>query len=186
MKKFWKNRRIYHLRSTLLVLSFCLLFSLTFQLIPRKSVYFGYYSISLDPRAAKLKNFLSANKSPLAQYSDYFVQEADRNGLDWRLLPAIAGVESTYGLHIPYNSFNAYGWGGGRIYFKNWEESISQVSSSLATKYVAKGKNTVEKIAFTYNPATPVEWGQKVNRIMRLIENHPLRNTEVSELALDI
>lgn len=153
---------------------------------PSTRQYLETKPLNLDPRVVKLRNFFQSNNSPLSEYAPVFIQEADRYGLDWRLLPAITGVESTYGQFIPYNSFNAYGWGGGKISFSNWQESISVVSFSLATNYVAKGRNTVEKIAFTYNPVTPREWGKKVNRIMLLIDNQPPNSEEISLLSLDI
>ena len=161
-----------------------ILFGSLFQ--PRTKQYTETRPINLDQRVIKLRNFLQANNSPLSEYATFFIQEADRYGLDWRLLPAITGVESTYGLYIPYNSFNAYGWGGGKIFFNNWQESISVVSFSLANNYIARGRNTVEKIAFMYNPVTPTEWGKKVSRIMLLIDNQPPNLEEISILSLDI
>lgn len=153
---------------------------------PKSLQYLETRPLNLDPRVVKLRNFFQANNSPLTEYAPFFIQEADRYGFDWKLLPAITGVESTYGQFIPYNSFNAYGWGGGKIFFSNWQESISVVSFSLANNYIAKGRNTVEKIAYIYNPVTPREWGKKVNIIMYLIDNYPPNSEEISFLSLDI
>ena len=78
-----------------------------------------------DERVAILENFLEGYNSPLAKYSEVFIATADKYELDWRLIPAITGVESTFGKRIPYNSFNAYGWANGVYKFTSWEESIA-------------------------------------------------------------
>ena len=50
-------------------------------------------------RAEKIDALLARYDSPLVGYGEKFVEEADQNGIDYRLLPAIAGVESTFGRH---------------------------------------------------------------------------------------
>src|SRR5260221_11664026 len=51
----------------------------------------------LDNRGASLKKFLTQYDSPLAPFADTFVAEADANNIDWKLLVAISGVETTFG-----------------------------------------------------------------------------------------
>ena len=84
-----------------------------------------------DYRVENLRNFLEKYDSPLAPYAQDFVMYADTNGLDYRLVPAISGVESTFGKFIPVNSFNAYGWANGHYSFTSWEDSIAHVSETL-------------------------------------------------------
>ena len=67
-------------------------------------------SSDIDYRVVSLKRFFEKYDSPLADYAEKFVKEADKYNLDWRLVPAISGVESTFGKRIPYGSFNAYGF----------------------------------------------------------------------------
>lgn len=86
---------------------------------------------SLDDRKMKLSAFLAGKNSPLFDYAGNFIAAADEFAIDWRLLPAIAGIESSFGQVIPAGSYNAYGWGNGRIYFSSWSESIEVVSRAL-------------------------------------------------------
>src|SRR3990167_1538262 len=90
--------------------------------------------IVVDDRADRLEEYLNSHNSPLAPYADVFVAKADKYELDWRLVAAISGVESTFGKRLPTNSYNAYGWNGGNFYFKDWEDGIDTVSKTLRVK----------------------------------------------------
>src|SRR5581483_10427991 len=79
----------------------------------------------LDTRAQILHNYLESKNSPLANYSQDFIDAADQNGVDWKLVPAISGVESTFGQAEPAGSFNAWGVGGSNlVYYKSWSDGI--------------------------------------------------------------
>lgn len=123
----------------------------------------------VDNRQEILRDYLEKFNSPLADYADEFIYSADAFGLDWRLLPAITGVESTYGKFIPKNSYNAYGWNNGVYKFKSWPDSIWYVSKALKENYLDRGANTVDKIARIYAPPSPT-WTAKVKSIMRKID----------------
>lgn len=114
-----------------------------------------------DLRAEQLELALKYYKSPLANYSAHFVQMADKYGIDWRLLPAISGVESTFAKNYIEGTYNAYGWGGGTIRFESWEDSIERVSKALGEKYYGRGLNTPSKIAPVYCPPSRV-WAKNV------------------------
>src|SRR4030067_2508032 len=64
-----------------------------------------------DNRVKILRKFLEERNSPLADYSEDFVRDADKYNLDWMLVAAISGLESSYGLAIPPGSYNGWGWG---------------------------------------------------------------------------
>lgn len=136
-----------------------------------------------DNRARKLKTYLVAHSSPLAPYADVFIARADEYGLDWRLVASISGVESTFGKKIPVNSYNAYGWNGGKFYFRNWEDGIETVSRTLATKYAARGANTVWEIGPIYAPPSKT-WAGKVAYFMEKIEEGP--KVKNAALALEL
>ncbi len=51
----------------------------------------------LDNKAEILSKYLASYNSPMQFHAQDFVDASDSFGLDWRLLPAIAGVESTFG-----------------------------------------------------------------------------------------
>lgn len=136
-----------------------------------------------DLRIEKLKRFLVSYNSPLTSYASEFVKVADKYNLDWKLIPAITGVESTFGKAIPYGSYNAYGWVNGAYYFASWEESIEIVGKSLRENYLDRGAYTVEKIAPIYAPPSQT-WAWKVKYFMEKLENFVPENTLALELSL--
>lgn len=122
-----------------------------------------------DTRVEKLTEFLKAYGSPLAPYAQQFVDSADKYRLDWKLVPAITGVESTFGKQIPAGSYNAYGWANGVYYFQSWEQSIELVSKTLKEKYAERGLDTPAKMGPVYAPPSKT-WAGKVVYFMNLIE----------------
>lgn len=126
-----------------------------------------------DYRVDNLKKFLEKYDSPLAFYASDFVAFADANGLDYRLVPAISGVESTFGKRIPYNSFNAYGWANGDYKFTSWTDSIEHVSETLKNSYIDKGAPTIAQIAKRYAPPSKT-WGNGVKFFVGKIDSLPL------------
>lgn len=126
-----------------------------------------------DYRVENLRKFLNKYNSPLSEYAQEFVTYADANGLDYRLVPSISGVESTFGKHIPVDSFNAYGWANGDYRFTSWEDSISHVSETLKKSYIDKGAPTIAKIARRYAPPSTT-WGSGVKYFISKIDSLPL------------
>lgn len=133
-------------------------------------------SNSIDQRVFRLERYLVKHNSPLAIHADVLVFYADEYELDWRLVAAISGVESTFGKRIPQNSYNAYGWANGNYYFESWEDSIEQVSRVLKEKYVDKGLTSVNQIARRYAPPSN-SWAWKVKYFMDEIDPIPLEFT---------
>jgi hypothetical protein len=132
--------------------------------------------VKSDYRIEILRAYLTKHNSPLAEYADELVESADKYNIDWRLVPAISGVESTFGKRIPYNSFNAYGWANGAYNFKSWEDSIEIVSKTLREKYIDKGAPSISKIARRYAPPSST-WARNVKFFMRKIDSLPLAYT---------
>jgi hypothetical protein len=126
-----------------------------------------------DYRVENLRKFLTKYDSPLAVYAEEFVVYADINGLDYRLVASITGVESTFGKHIPFESFNAYGWANGEYTFASWEDSIAHVSGVLKKSYIDKGAPTIAKIARRYAPPSTT-WGRNVTFFVTKIDRLPL------------
>lgn len=125
----------------------------------------GARVIAADARGLLLENFLTKYGSPMAPFAYKIVEEADANGLDFRLVPAIAMCESNLGKRLPSkNSFNAYGIAvyTGQIHgktFANWEESISWVSSYIRTSYYEKGIKNLSQIGAIWAPPTEANGG---------------------------
>jgi hypothetical protein len=130
-------------------------------------------NISRDIRVNRLETFFLSYNSPLAKYSDKFIEVADKYNIDWRLIPAITGVESTFGKRIPQSSYNAYGWANGKYRFSSWDESIEVVGKTLREKYYDREAQTIKLIARRYAPPSST-WAGKVKYFMQKIEPLPV------------
>lgn len=140
-----------------------------------------------DSRVNRLKLYLETLNSPLAEVASHFVLEADRLDLDWRLVAAIAGVESTFGKHIPTGSYNAWGWGvftGAQdgVHFKDWKDGIAQISEGLRYNYIEKGAVTIEQIGRIY-AASPA-WSWKVRFFLAQIEEFIPNRIEFLDITI--
>jgi hypothetical protein len=141
-----------------------------------------------DTRAQKLRAYLASYNSPLAADADTFIEEADKNGLDWKLVAAIAGVESTFGKEIPTGSYNAWGWGvftGAQdgVHFTDWTDGITKVSEGLKTNYVDRGAKTVYDIGWMY-AANGDSWSSHVRYFINQLE--AFKPVDVSQLPVSI
>lgn len=139
-----------------------------------RSASLAMYEQRPDERALKLRSYLMALNSPLARETMHFIGEADRFSLDWKLVPAIAGLESTFGKRVPNGTYNAWGWGiptpdNRGIAFSDWEHGISTVSEGLKKNYVDRGATTVEQIGRRY--ASSPTWAVRVRHIMSDIDS---------------
>lgn len=94
-----------------------------------------------DPRVIAMQKFLFNYDSPMYPYSRTFIIEADKYGLDWRLVASISGVESVFGNIIPKGTHNAWGWRGinknpeGWSQFESWNAGIAEITRGLAQGY---------------------------------------------------
>lgn len=107
-------------------------------------------SVQGDERFKRLSYFLSERDSPMTPYAADFIRAADLNGLDWRLLPSLAVVESSAGKYC--RNHNAFGWDSGGARFKSLRHGIHVVGNKLAISPAYRGKTTVQKLR-TYNSA---------------------------------
>jgi hypothetical protein len=104
-----------------------------------------------DARIGLLRRFLDAKEAPAARYAETFILEADTHGLDWRLLPSLAFVESGGGKHCRLN--NLFGWDNGSSRFSSVTAAIHQVAQSLAEGRSYRGKSTQGKLeAYNESP----------------------------------
>jgi len=129
-----------------------------------------------DNRNTILKKYLISKNSPLADYSEQIIYSSDKYELDWRLIPAITGVESGFGNHMPKDSYNAYGWANGAYSFNSWNESIEIVTKTLREKYKDKGAQSLSQIGRIYAPPSST-WSYKVKSFMDDISQFPLDYT---------
>ncbi len=130
----------------------------------------------LKEKAGIIDSFLESRGSVLAGYGAKFVEEARKNDIDWRLVVAIAGRETTFGKNMcknPKAPNNPFGWGSCKIGFKSIDESIEKISASLggnseATAHHYDGKTTTQ-ILRKYNSVIP-NYPNEVKRIMKMID----------------
>ena len=118
-----------------------------------------------DPRLVKLRHYFDRNDCPLRRYAETFIEVADQNSLDWRLLPSISFVESSGGKYFQNN--NVFGWDNCRQKFPSIEQSIHIVGSKLANSDVYRGKD-IESLLRIYNPARS-EYPRVVRKVMQEI-----------------
>jgi hypothetical protein len=134
----------------------------------------------VDLRVKILTKYLKQYDSPLVPSASSFVAAADKYNLDWRLVAAISGVESTFGKAIPYESYNAWGWGvygDNVINFKSWDDGINTVSQGLRERYMNQwgGKNIYE-IGAVY--ASSPAWAGHVQLYLNKIQEFALSNPQ--------
>ncbi len=128
-------------------------------------------------KADAIDNYFASKDAPLSGYGMKFVTEAEKNNLDWRLLPAIAMRETTGGKfacknpNAPYNNF---GWHSCKKGFSSIEESIEFISMTLGGnnekgRYYKEGM-TSEQILKKYNPDSVIPgYSKQVMKIMDTI-----------------
>jgi len=101
------------------------------------------------------------------------VEEAEKNGLDWRLLPAISIIESTGGKFACKNVTHSFmGWGSCKIDFESDEQAIEIVAKNLGGKNPNTDQHyadkTTEEILRKYNSVIPT-YVKKIMGVMNEI-----------------
>ena len=97
-----------------------------------------------DPRAIRLRRFLSKLHCPVAVMSEDFVHAADDNHLDWRLLPSIAVIESSGGK--AYKNNNIFGWRNGDEVFPTIRAGLNHVAYKLGRSPLYRSRNSLAKL----------------------------------------
>ncbi len=126
-------------------------------------------------RAEAIDAYFKSREMPLSGMGMKMVEEAKKNNLDWRLIPAIAIRESTGGkFACKKASYNAFGWGSCKISFDSNEEAIETVARNLGgnnpntERYYAN--KSLKEILQAYNPPSVVKnYAEQVVSIMDAI-----------------
>lgn len=118
----------------------------------------GASVVAGDARSLLLQSFLKQHGSPMAPFADLIVHEADTNGLDFRLVVAIAMCESNLGKRMPKkDEFNAWGIAvytganNGKA-FDSWPHAITWVSRYIKAKYLDRGITDLRDIGAIWAP----------------------------------
>jgi len=117
-----------------------------------------------DLRGAILRKFMKEKDCPVQDFAEVFVSEADHHGLDWRLLPSLAFIESGAGRNSKGN--NIFGWNNGRRSYASLNQAIHEVASALSGARAYKGKSLTDKLA-SYNQS--LDYARLVLQVMRQI-----------------
>jgi hypothetical protein len=151
------------------------------------SAQLSLYQLNNEPitdlRVRKLSAYLATWQSPLTPYAEIFINSADKYQLDWKLVAAISGVESSFGKHVPINSYNAWGWNNGKYQFISWEHGIDYMHQALKEKYYDRGLSTPWQMGPVYAPPSST-WAGKVVYFEEELEEVDLSVTE--QLALNL
>jgi hypothetical protein len=128
-----------------------------------------------ESRASAIDAYFKEHDMPLEGTGKAMVAEALKNGLDWRLVAAIAVRESTGGKYACKKvKNNPFGWGSCKIGFESNEHAIATIARNLAgnnpnTAFHYKDKTTRE-ILQAYNPPSIVpRYADQVINIMNAI-----------------
>lgn len=128
-------------------------------------------------RATKIDAYFAKIGSPLEGYGAKFIEEAEKNGIEWNMVAAIGMRESTGGIHSCKKvDNNFFGWGSCRIGFDSIDHAIEIVSKNLGgnnpnTAYHYDNKETYA-ILQAYNPPSIVKhYAEQVIGIMDDIAN---------------
>lgn len=123
-----------------------------------------------NARVEIIRQYLTGYESPMKDHAELLVRTAEKYGLDFRLLTAIAQQESNLCKRIPENTYNCWGWGihsRGTLGFQSFEEGIEVVSKGLKEKYIDKGYTNAEEIMSKYTPHSPEgAWAKGVNQFL--------------------
>ena len=119
-----------------------------------------------DERRLKLQAFFESYKCPAPYHVDDYLTEADKNAIDYRLLPAISVRASTCGRHARLN--NHWGWDSARSGFSSVKAGIRYLARTLARAPRYRDK-TVDGKLKTYNPVT--QYAAEVRHLMEEIDD---------------
>lgn len=131
--------------------------------------------IVLQAKAKAVDAYFRDRDMPLVGKGEKLVVEAEKNGLDWRLVAAIAVRESTGGKHACKKApNNPFGWNSCKVGFDSYDEAIETVARNLGgnnpnTAFHYKNKDVVG-ILRAYNPPSVVpKYAEQVMSIMNAI-----------------
>jgi hypothetical protein len=106
-----------------------------------------------SPSAAQIDDFLSRKNSPIAGIGAALVGYARDYDIDPRLVIAIAGAETTFGLHQCTDN-NAWNWFHKRACpqsaFTSYQEGAEHVTRFMRLSYLNRGYDTIELIRYKY------------------------------------
>ena len=117
-----------------------------------------------NSRLHAIRTYFHATDCPVEILSQVFLYESDTHGLDWRLLPSLAIIESSGGK--AYRGNNLFGWDRGDRKFDTLSAGIHEVASRLADSELYRDKD-LDDLLSTYN--SHAGYPSRVKSVMRRI-----------------
>ncbi|MCX6753381.1 MAG: hypothetical protein NTW62_03505 [Candidatus Nomurabacteria bacterium] len=139
---------------------------------------------TLQLQADAIDAYFTKRSAPLAGLGMKMAVEADKNGLDWRLLPAIATRESNAGkMACKRVAHSFFGWGSCHIAFDSDEQAIEIVAAHLggnmdSTDQYYEGKTTYQ-ILRKYNTVIK-KYPEEVINIMNMIGPEDVSTSDIT------
>lgn len=143
--------------------------SVAYAALPSSQNMFNDEIEQKDGRVENIRQFFAKYNSPLEPYAQNIIDNAEKYGIDYRLVPSIAMQESNLCKRIPKDSYNCWGYGiyGGKVTkFDNYPQAIETITKGLANNYKGKGLETPEEIMAKYTPSSNGSWAKGVNHFM--------------------
>lgn len=157
-----------------------------FEAVENKSQVDKELLEDLKVKAAKIDAYFEKYNLPASGYGMDMVLAANKYDIDWRLLPALAKLETTGGKNVcknPNGANNWFGWNSCKTKFNTVEESFYVIARSLGghNPNLPQYKDaSLERILEIYNPPQTKGimpgYHRKAFSVMSAIEN-----MEVSE-----
>lgn len=132
----------------------------------------GEFTID-DARPVIIEKYLKKHHSPLLPYARQLLAAAEKYGVDYRLIVAIAQCESNLCKRAPAGSYNCWGFENGATRFLSWEQAFDQVAKTLRERYIDQGLTTPEEIMPKYAPPSVEKggpWAKCVNHFINELE----------------
>ena len=131
--------------------------------------------VNYAAKKAAIKGVLERYDSPMLGSVDDFMKACRTYNLNCYLLPAIAGLESTFGQFTWPGSNNPFGWDRGYMAFKDWGEAIDTVGQGLRENYMnERGALDVYSIGPIYSESPT--WAARVHNLMLQFEQEERNN----------
>ena len=106
-----------------------------------------------SPTAVQIDDYLASKKSPIGGIGAALYGLGQQYNIDPRLVVAIAGAETTFGLHQCTDN-NAWNWFHRRTCpassFTSYQEGAEHVTRFLRLSYLNRGYDTIELIRYKY------------------------------------
>ena len=141
------------------------------------------FAIDHDIRPLAMRAVLEKYDSPMVGYEVELIKIAEKYNLDWTLMAAIAGTESSFGKHMPANCLNPYGWGiygENKLCFNSFPEAAEGVAKGLSSRY---NISSLESIGRTYNKVSTEGWINHTKFFMNRIKNASI---PVAQLPIEL